>query len=101
VMSRKNDKRVRKEDEVYVLSGKYAESTGKVIELLRDSNRVRVEIKGLDDEDKVIKHQKRSQEFPNGTKRYLNPTVHVSNVMKLSRWNERKGGSTDGAVENE
>ena len=100
-MGLKKEKRVRKDDEVVIFSGEYGQGykddsdnvvypTGKVIRLLRESNRVEVEIKGLDDEDKVIKHQRRSQEFPNGTKLYLNPTIHVSNVMKLSRWNERQ-----------
>ena len=73
--------------------------TGKVMRLLRESNRVEVEIKGLDDEDKVIKHQRRSQEFPNGTKLYLNPTIHVSNVMKLSRWDERQSKAKPPAVD--
>ena len=100
-MGLKKEKRVRKDDEVVIFSGEYGQGhkddsdnvvypTGKVMRLLRESNRVEVEIKGLDDEDKVIKHQRRSQEFPNGTKLYLNPTIHVSNVMKLSRWNERQ-----------
>ena len=100
-MGLKKEKRVRKDDEVVIFSGEYGQGykddsdnvvypTGKVIRLLRESNRVEVEIKGLDDEDKVIKHQRRSQEFPNGTKLYLNPAIHVSNVMKLSRWNERQ-----------
>jgi ribosomal protein L24 len=100
-MGAKKERRVRKDDEVVIFSGEYGQGykddsdnvvypIGKVMRLLRESNRVEVEIKGLDDEDKVIKHQRRSQEFPNGTKLYLNPTIHVSNVMKLSRWNERQ-----------
>ena len=100
-MGAKKERRVRKDDEVVIFSGEYGQGykddsdnvvypTGKVMRLLRESNRVEVEIKDLDDEDKVIKHQRRSQEFPNGTKLYLNPTIHVSNVMKLSRWNERQ-----------
>ena len=100
-MGAKKERRVRKDDEVVIFSGEYGQGykddsdnvvypTGKVMRLLRESNRVEVEIKGLDDEDKVIKHQRRSQDFPSGTKLYLNPTIHVSNVMKLSRWNERQ-----------
>ncbi len=89
-MSAKKENHIRKDDEVYVLSGEYAESTGKVMRLLKESNRLELEIEGLDDDKKVIKHQRRSQEFPNGTKLYLNPTIHISNVMKLSRWTERQ-----------
>ena len=91
-MSAKKEKRIRKDDEVYILAGEHAERTGKVMRLLRESNRVEVEIEGLDDNEKIIKHQRRSQEFPNGTKLYLNPTLHVSNVMKRSRWDERQNG---------
>ena len=89
-MSTKKEKRIRKDDEVYILAGEHAERNGKVMRLLRESNRVEVEIEGLDDNEKIIKHQRRSQEFPNGTKLYLNPTLHVSNVMKQSRWDERQ-----------
>ena len=109
-MGLKKEKRVRKDDEVVIFSGEYGQGhkddsdnvvypTGKVMRLLRESNRVEVEIKGLDDEDKVIKHQRRSQEFPNGTKLYLNPTIHVSNVMKLSRWDERQSKVKPPAVD--
>ena len=77
-MSTKKEKRIRKDDEVYILSGEHAERTGKVMRLLRESDRVGIEIEGLDDNEKIIKHQRRSQEFPNGTKLYLNPTIHVS-----------------------
>ncbi len=109
-MGAKKERRVRKDDEVVIFSGEYGQGhkddsdnvvypTGKVMRLLRESNRVEVEINGLDDEDKVIKHQRRSQEFPNGTKLYLNPTIHVSNVMKLSRWNERQNKAKPAAVD--
>jgi len=89
-MSGKKENRIKKDDEVYILSGEYAASRGKVMRLLKESNRVELEIEGLEDDKKVIKHQRRSQEFPNGTKLYLNPTIHISNVMKLSRWTERQ-----------
>ena len=57
---------------------------------VNDGDRVELEVDGLEDEDKVIKHQRRSQEFPNGTRLYLNPTVHVSNVMKKDRWDKKR-----------
>jgi ribosomal protein L24 len=50
-----------------------------------------VEIEGLAEDDMIVKHQKRSTEFPNGTRLHLNPTIHISNVMKLDRWNARRG----------
>ena len=100
-MSVKKEKRIRKGDEVYILSGEYAGSTGKVMRLLRESNRVDVEIEGLDDQDKVIKHQLRSKEFPNGTKLYLNPTIHASNVIKLTWWDKRRGTAKEESIETE
>jgi large subunit ribosomal protein L24 len=98
-MSTKKEKRIRKGDEVYILAGEHAERTGKVMRLLRETDRVEIEIEGLDDNEKIIKHQRRSQEFPNGTKLYLNPTLHVSNVMKQSRWDERQKSKAKPAPE--
>ena len=87
---KKKENRVRQGDMVKVLSGKHRGSEGKVMVLDPAGGRVELEIDGINEEDKVIKHQKRSQEFQNGAIRYLNPTVPVSNVMKLDRWNDRQ-----------
>jgi len=87
---KKKENRVRQGDMVKVLSGKHRGSEGKVMLLDPAGGRVELEIDGINEEDKVIKHQKRSQEFQNGAIRYLNPTVPVSNVMKLDRWNDRQ-----------
>jgi ribosomal protein L24 len=51
---------------------------------------VEVEIPGMNEDDKIQKHVKRSNEFPNGTILKLNPTIHISNVMKLEVWNARR-----------
>lgn len=90
IAGKKKENRVRKEDMVRILSGEHRGSEGKVLSLDPEGGRVEVEIEGIDEEDKVIKHQKRNQEFQNGAKLYLNPTIHVSNVMKLDRWNDRQ-----------
>lgn len=88
-MSTKAEYKVKSGDEVVILAGEHRERTGKIVRFVNDGDRVEVEVDGLEDEDKVIKHQRRSQEFPNGTRLFLNPTVHVSNVMKKSRWDAR------------
>ena len=88
-MSTKAKYKVMSGDEVVILAGEHRESTAKVVRFVNDGDRVELEVVGLEDEDKVIKHQRRSQEFPNGTRLFLNPTVHVSNVMKKSRWDAR------------
>ena len=88
-MAKKKNNRIRRNDEVYVLSGEHIGQTGKVTRLIRDNERVEVEVDGLNEDGKIKKHQKRSNEHPNGAILKLNPTIHVSNVMKLDRWNAR------------
>ena len=86
---KKKQNRVRRDDQVKILAGEHRDAEGKVIRILADNNRVEVEIEGLAEDDMIVKHQKRSTEFPNGTRLRLNPTLHISNVMKLDRWNAR------------
>ncbi len=86
---KKKQNRIRRDDEVQILSGEHIGRTGKVTRLIRDNDRVEVEIDGLDENEKVKKHQKRSNEHPNGAILKLNPTIHISNVMRLDRWNDR------------
>ena len=83
---KKKKNRIRRDDQVQILSGEHIGRTGKVTRLIRDNDRVEVEVDGLDEDDKIKKHQKRSNEHPNGAILKLNPTIHVSNVMKLDRW---------------
>ncbi len=89
-MSNKKANAVRREDKVRIIAGEHKGREGKVTRILAANQRVEVEIDGLAEEDMIIKHQKRSQEHPNGTRLKLNPTIHVSNVMKFDRWNSRK-----------
>ena len=84
---KKKQNRIRRDDQVRILSGEHIGQTGKVTRLIRDNERVEVEVDGLKEEGKIKKHQKRSNEHPNGAILKLNPTIHVSNVMKLDRWN--------------
>ena len=83
---KKKKKRIRRDDQVQILTGEHIGRTGKVTRLIRDNDRVEVEVDGLDEDEKIKKHQKRSNEHPNGAILKLNPTIHVSNVMKLDRW---------------
>jgi large subunit ribosomal protein L24 len=87
--SKKKQNRVRRDDEVYILSGEFAGRNGKVMQINRAADRVEVEIPGMNEDDKIQKHMKRSNEFPNGAILKLNPTIHISNVMKLDVWNAR------------
>ena len=87
--AKKKQNRVRRDDKVRILAGEHRNAEGKVTRILAENNRVEVEIDGLAEDDMIVKHQKRSTEFPNGTRLHLNPTIHISNVMKLGRWNDR------------
>ena len=91
---KKKQNRVRRDDKVRILAGEHRDSEGKVTRVLAENDRVEVEIEGLAEDGMIAKHQKRSTEFPTGTILRLNPTIHISNVMKLDRWNARR--STDG-----
>ena len=83
---KKKQNRIRRDDQVQILTGEHIGRTGKVTRLIRDNDRVEVEVDGLGEDEKIKKHQKRSNEHPNGAILKLNPTIHVSNVMKLDRW---------------
>ena len=88
---KKKQNRVRRDDKVRILAGEHRNAEGKVTRILAENNRVEVEIDDLAEDRMIVKHQKRSTEFPNGTRLHLNPTIHISNVMKLDRWNARQG----------
>jgi len=92
---KKKKYRIRRDVEVQILSGDHIGRTGKVIRLIRDTDRVEVEIDGLDEDDKIKKHQKRSNEHPNGAILKLNPTIHISSVMQLDLWNKRANRNTE------
>jgi large subunit ribosomal protein L24 len=79
--------RIKKGDEVYVISGahKSPEKKGKVIEVLRKSDRVIVEGFNM-----VKKHVRKSQQYPEGTILEREGTIHISNVMRADRFEERR-----------
>jgi len=78
--------KIKKGDEVYVISGahKSAEKKGKVIELVKKSDRVIVEGFNL-----VKKHVRKNQQYPEGTIIEREGTIHVSNLMRADRFEER------------
>ena len=73
-------RRVRKGDQVGVISGKHKGETGKVIEVLVAKNRVRIEGVAT-----VKRHLKpgRDQKVPQGGIIEKFGTVHISNVLPL------------------
>jgi large subunit ribosomal protein L24 len=72
-------KKVRKGDEVVVIAGDHKGSKGKILEFLRDKNRVLVEGVNL-----VKKHEKKTQDNPQGAIVEREASIHFSNVRKSS-----------------
>jgi large subunit ribosomal protein L24 len=75
---------VKKGDEVVVITGTEKGKRGRVIAVLRKKQRVIVE--GV----KLIKrHQRKSQQHPQGGIIEREGTIHLSNVMLASRYDAR------------
>lgn len=75
---------VKKGDEVVVTTGTERGKRGKVIAVLRKKERVIVE--GV----KLIKrHQRKSQQHPQGAIVQREGTLHLSNVMRADRFDAR------------
>ena len=68
---------VKKGDEVVVLAGKEKGKRGKIIAVMPKTQRVIVE--GL---QMIKRHERKSQEHPQGAIVEREGTIHISNVMK-------------------
>ena len=73
-------KKIRKDDNVKVVSGNYKGQTGRVIKIINKNNRAIVE--GI---NKVKKHIRPSQENPQGGIVEKEVSIHISNLMLLSK----------------
>ena len=77
---------IKKGDEVVIISGTERGKRGKVISVLPAKERVIVE--GI----KLIKrHTRKSQQHPQGAIVEREGSVHISNVMKAEKHDERAG----------
>lgn len=70
--------RIKKGDMVVVIAGADRKRTGRVLRVLTDKNRVVVE--GI---NRVWKHVRPSQRYPQGGRIQKEAPIHVSNVMPL------------------
>ena len=70
--------RIKKDDEVVVISGRDKGARGRVLKVLKDTDQVIVEGVG-----KVKKHQKPNQKNPQGGIVDKDMPIHVSKVMLL------------------
>ena len=77
---------VKKNDEVVVIAGTEKGKRGKIIEVLPGKQRVIVEGVKM-----IKKHTKRNQQNPEGAIVEREGTIHLSNVMLATRFDERAG----------
>ena len=76
---------VKRGDQVVVISGSHRGKEGKVLEVLPEKQRVRVEGVAM-----IKRHMKKSQEHPQGAIVEREGSIHVSNLMLKARIEERK-----------
>ena len=72
---------VKKGDEVVVIAGSQKGKRGKIIEVLRTKNRAIVEGAAM-----IKRHTKKNRQNPNGAIIEREGTIHLSNLMKVERF---------------
>ncbi len=77
--------RIKRGDEVVVLSGKEKGKRGKVLQMLPAKNRAVVE--GL---MMVKRHMRKSEERPEGEIVEKEGSIHISNLMSATKWDARQ-----------
>ena len=76
---------IKRGDEVVVIAGSHKGKSGKILEILAGKERARIEGVAM-----IKKHQKKSQENPNGAIVEREGSVHISNLMLKSRFEASK-----------
>jgi large subunit ribosomal protein L24 len=79
---------VKKNDEVVVLSGTQQGKRGKILEVLRDRNRVIIEGVNF-----IKKASRKTQEQPQGGIVEREGALHISKVMRVADYDSRKGSA--------
>lgn len=74
--------KIKKGDEVIVIAGDHKGSKGKILQVLREKNRVIVEGVNM-----IKKHEKKTQDNPQGAIIEREASLHFSNVKKASTKN--------------
>lgn len=77
--------KIKSGDEVVVIAGAHKGQRGKVLQVLRDQQRVIIEGVNM-----IKKHQRATQENPEGAIIEREGTVHYSNVMLAERYDQKK-----------
>ena len=76
---------VKRDDQVVVISGAHKGKSGKILEILAEKQRARVEGVAM-----IKRHLRKSQEHPQGTISEREGSVHVSNLMLKANFDARK-----------
>jgi len=86
---------IKKGDQVVIISGTERGKRGRVLEVLRDKQRVIVEGAKM-----IKRHTRKSQQHPQGAIVEREGTVHISNVMRAERFDARvsKRGTAEPAT---
>jgi large subunit ribosomal protein L24 len=87
---------VKKNDEVVVLSGTQQGKRGKILQVLRDRNRVIIEGVNF-----IKKSSRKSQQQPEGGIVEREGALHISKVMLAAAYDSRKTASTPEAKSEE
>ncbi|MDR2372091.1 MAG: 50S ribosomal protein L24 [Puniceicoccales bacterium] len=77
--------KIKKNDDVVVISGSHRGKRGKILEVLRDSCRVIVEGVGV-----RKKYIKKDQKHPEGGEIEREGSIHYSNVMKVVDFDRKR-----------
>lgn len=72
--------KLKKGDEVVVITGDHKGSKGKILQVIRTKNRVLIEGVNL-----VKKHERKTQDNPQGSIVEREASIHFSNVKKTSK----------------
>jgi large subunit ribosomal protein L24 len=84
---------IKRGDTVVVIAGAHKGKQGKVLEILVEKQRARVEGVAM-----IKRHLKKSQEHPQGTIAEREGSVHISNLMSLARWEQSKAAKKEAAA---
>ena len=76
---------VKRGDDIVVIAGSHRGKEGKVIEILPESDRARVEGIAM-----IKRHMKKSQDHPQGAIVEREGSVHVSNLMLKANYDASK-----------
>ncbi len=85
---------IKRGDVVVVIAGAHKGKQGKVLEILVEQRRARVEGLAM-----IKRHLKKSQEHPQGAIAELEGSIHVSNLMPLERWEKSKAAKKEAPAE--